>query len=64
MPRSFFWLAGGEVVRTLVGEFIIAVIKSGMNLIDVDPFNQLIVPGAVLLGAALIDTLKRKATRG
>ena len=55
-------LMGGEgkIFGTLIGAFIIAVIKNGMNLTDVDPFNQKIVLGAVLLGAVLIDRLKRK----
>ncbi|XZE51575.1 ABC transporter permease subunit [Planctomycetaceae bacterium SH139] len=49
----------GKIMGTLIGAFIIAVIKNGMNLTDVDPFNQKIVLGAVLLSAVLIDTLKR-----
>jgi ribose transport system permease protein len=55
-------LMGGEgkIFGTLIGAFIIAVIKNGMNLTDVDPFNQKIVLGAVLLAAVLIDTLKRR----
>ncbi|HUS39438.1 MAG TPA: ABC transporter permease [Pirellulales bacterium] len=57
-------LLGGEgkIFGTLIGAFIIAVIKNGMNLTDVDPFNQKIVLGAVLLSAVLIDTLKRRRT--
>jgi ABC-type xylose transport system permease subunit len=31
-----------------------------MNLTDVDPFNQKIVLGAVLMIAVLLDTLRRK----
>lgn len=50
----------GKILGTLIGAFIIAVIKNGMNLTDVDPFNQKIVLGAVLLSAVLIDTLKRR----
>ncbi|MFT5127789.1 MAG: ribose transport system permease protein [Rhodothermales bacterium] len=50
----------GKIVGTLIGAFIIAVIKNGMNLTNVDPFNQRIVLGAVLLAAVLIDTLKRR----
>lgn len=59
-------LMGGEgkIFGTLIGAFIIAVIKNGMNLTDVDPFNQKIVLGAVLLGAVLLDTLKRRGFRG
>ncbi len=52
----------GKILGTLIGAFIIAVIKNGMNLTDVDPFNQKIVLGAVLLSAVLIDTLKRRRT--
>ena len=50
----------GKIFGTLIGAFIIAVIKNGMNLTDVHPFNQKIVLGAVLLAAVLIDTLKRR----
>ena len=51
----------GKIFGTLIGAFIIAVIKNGMNLTSVDPFNQRIVLGAVLLAAVLLDTLKRRA---
>ncbi|QDU41202.1 Ribose transport system permease protein RbsC [Maioricimonas rarisocia] len=53
----------GKILGTLIGAFIIAVIKNGMNLTDVDPFNQKIVLGAVLTGAVLLDTLKRRGGR-
>lgn len=53
----------GKVFGTLIGAFIIAVIKNGMNLTDVDPFNQKIVLGAVLMIAVLLDTLKRRGSR-
>lgn len=49
----------GKVLGTLIGAFIIAVIKNGMNLTDVDPFNQKIVLGVVLTAAVTLDTLKR-----
>lgn len=52
----------GKILGTLIGAFIIAVIKNGMNLTDVDPFNQKIVLGAVLLAAVLIDTIKRRGS--
>jgi len=50
----------GKILGTLIGAFVIAVIKHGMNLTAVDPFNQKIVLGAVLLAAVLLDTLKRR----
>lgn len=51
----------GKIFGTLIGAFIIAVIRNGMNLTNVDPFNQRIVLGAVLTAAVLLDTLKRRA---
>ena len=52
----------GKIFGTLIGAFIIAVIKNGMNLTNVDPFNQRIALGAVLTAAVLLDTLKRRTT--
>lgn len=59
-------LMGGEgkIFGTLIGAFIIAVIRNGMNLTNVDPFNQKIVLGAVLLAAVLLDQLKRRRVTG
>lgn len=51
----------GKIFGTLIGAFIIAVINNGMNLTNVDPYNQRIVLGAVLLGAVLLDKLKRRS---
>jgi ribose transport system permease protein len=50
----------GKIFGTLIGAFIIAVIKNGMNLTGVDPFNQMIVLGAVLTAAVLLDAVKRR----
>lgn len=51
----------GKVFGTLIGAFIIAVIKNGMNLIGMDPDLQLIVLGGVLTLAVILDAIKRKA---
>ncbi len=55
-------LTGGEgrVLGTLIGAFIIAVIQNGMNLTGVESYTQKIVLGAVILGAVLLDALKRR----
>ena len=57
-------LMGGEgrILGTLIGAFIIAVIKNGMNLLNVGAYEQQIILGAVLLAAVLIDNLKRQTT--
>ncbi len=58
-------LSGGEgkVFGTLIGAFIIAVIKNGMNLTGVTPFRQDVVFGLVILGAVLLDRLKGAGAR-
>jgi ribose transport system permease protein len=48
----------GKVLGTLIGAFIIAVIRNGMNQIGIPPNPQLIVMGAVILGAILIDQVR------
>jgi ribose transport system permease protein len=55
-------LAGGQgsVLGTLVGTLIIAVIQNGMNLLNVNSYTQKVVLGGVILGAVLIDNLKRR----
>jgi len=55
-------LAGGEgrVLGTLIGAFIIAVIQNGMNLTGVESYTQKVVLGLVILGAVLLDLLKRR----
>lgn len=54
-------LAGGEgkILGTLVGAFIIAVIRNGMNLMNIEPYTQKVVLGLVILGAVLADRLRR-----
>lgn len=56
-------LSGGEgrIFGTLIGAFIIAVIRNGMNLMDVEPYTQKVILGLVILGAVLLDRMKRRA---
>jgi ribose transport system permease protein len=48
----------GRIFGTLIGAFIIAVMKNGMNLTGVDSNWQRVVLGLVILGAVLLDQLK------
>ncbi len=55
-------LAGGQgrILGTLIGAFIIAVIQNGMNLTGVESYTQKVILGAVILGAVLLDMLKKR----
>jgi ribose transport system permease protein len=55
-------LAGGQgkILGTLIGVLIIAVIQNGMNLLGVDSYTQKIMLGLVILGAVLLDRLRRR----
>jgi len=58
-------LSGGEgrISGTLIGAFIIAVIKNGMNLTNVESNTQRIVLGLAILGAVLLDTVRKRGRR-
>jgi ribose transport system permease protein len=50
----------GKILGTLIGAFIIAVVQNGMNLLHFESNWQRVVLGAVLLGAVLLDKMKRR----
>jgi ribose transport system permease protein len=56
-------LAGGQgnVVGTLIGAFLLAVIQNGMNLTGVGSYDQQIVLGAIIVAAVLLDRLKTRS---
>ena len=54
-------LSGGEgkMLGTLAGVFTIAVIQNGMNLTNIESYTQKVVLGIVILGAVVLDTIRR-----
>jgi ribose transport system permease protein len=50
----------GNVFGTAVGALIIAVIRNGMNLLNVSSYLQKIVIGAIIIIAVLADSMKHK----
>jgi ribose transport system permease protein len=50
-------LSGGEggVVGTLLGALLIAVLRNGANLLGVDPFDQNVYIGLLIIGAVALD---------
>jgi len=54
-------LMGGEgsVWGTLAGTLLIGTINNGMNLLGISPYWQLVVKGSIIVGAALLDRIRR-----
>ena len=57
-------LAGGtgKATGTLVGAILLAVIRNGLNLLNVSSFWQQIVIGIVIAAAVGFDVLRKKTT--
>jgi ribose transport system permease protein len=55
-------LFGGEgtLTGTLIGALIMAVIANGLNLLDVNPFWQILVIGCVVILAVMLSTVRQK----
>jgi ribose transport system permease protein len=53
----------GNVIGTLIGSLIIAVIQFGLIFIDIDAFWQFIAVGAVIILSVLIDQYKDRLAR-
>lgn len=49
----------GSVPMCVIGALIIGTTNKGLNLLGVDPYWQLIIKGAIIIVAVLIDTMKR-----
>lgn len=50
----------GTVTGTIIGAFIMGVLRNGLNLLNVSPFWQQIAIGVVIVLAVYIDQIKRK----
>ena len=59
MGRKFKWWVG-SIPQTIVGVFIIGVLRNGLNLMGFSPFVQGMVIGGVIAFAVALDTLKTK----
>jgi ribose transport system permease protein len=50
----------GTIVGTLIGAFIIGVMRNGLNIMGVSSFIQQIIIGSVIIGAVFMDQLRNK----
>ncbi|WP_433869524.1 ABC transporter permease/substrate-binding protein [Saccharopolyspora sp. CA-218241] len=59
-------LAGGvgSALGTFLGALVLAVLRNGLNLLDVSAFWQQVVIGAVIAAAVLFDTLRQRRRTG
>ncbi len=54
----------GTILGTIIGVLLIGVINNGMNLMNVPPFWQSFLKGAVIFLAVMIDSLKNRQREG
>lgn len=54
----------GRIIGTLIGAIILGVLSTGMILMNVPFFTQLLVKGVVIILAIAIDSLKQHASGG
>ena len=50
----------GSIAGTFLGAMLIAVLRNGLNLLNVNSYVQQVVVGVVILLAALLDRLRRR----
>ena len=50
----------GRIGGTMIGAIIIGVLGTGMNLLKIPSFYQMIVMGLVVLAAVFIDVIRKK----
>ncbi len=50
----------GSIVGTFIGAMLIAVLRNGLNLLNVNSYVQQVIVGVVILLAVMLDQLRRK----
>ncbi|NDL61575.1 ABC transporter permease [Acerihabitans arboris] len=50
----------GTIGGTIIGAFIMSVLKNGLNLMGVSQFWQMVAMGMVVIAAVYLDTLRKK----
>jgi ribose/xylose/arabinose/galactoside ABC-type transport system permease subunit len=54
---------GGSIIGTLFGGLTIGAISNGLTLMDVDPYVQKAITGAIIIGAVVLGSSRARAAR-
>lgn len=49
----------GQIIGTLFGALLLGVINNGLDLLGVSSYFQLVIKGAIIIGAVLLDSLRK-----
>ena len=50
----------GSIIGTFIGAMLIAVLRNGLNLLNIGSYVQQVIVGAVILLAVMVDQLRRR----
>lgn len=50
----------GQIVGTLFGALLLGVINNGLDLLGVSSYFQLVIKGLIIIGAVLLDSLRKR----
>lgn len=50
----------GSIIGTFIGAMLIAVLRNGLNLLNVGSYVQQVVIGVVILLAVMVDQMRKK----
>lgn len=50
----------GSLTGTIIGVFVMSVLKNGLSSLNIDPSNQVFFTGLVVIGAVLLDQYRKR----
>jgi putative xylitol transport system permease protein len=50
----------GQIIGTLFGALLLGVINNGLDLLGVSSYFQLVIKGMIIIGAVLLDSLRKR----
>lgn len=50
----------GSILGTVIGAFVMGILRNGLNLVRVDPFIQMVITGSIIIIGVWYDNVRRK----